>query len=189
MLIIRLKLFSTYGKIYKKYRGISMWRPSKYQEHNLSLDKFKDLFNNCGYYNNIIINPIEEETFEDDGYIIDTNTQQKIIFDWEKRDRYFSNGKFRFDSLGQFERKIRKPQIKLSLQCDSTDTAVAVAWHEDWRRENRIDLNLSTDYINDEYGTVRYTKSFKIYKYSEMEQLKAMIQRAFDNNEYNKSTF
>ena len=46
-----------------------------------------------------------------------------------------------------------------------------------------------TDYTKDEHGTVRYTKSFKIYRYSEMAKLKAMIQRAFDNDVYNKSIF
>ncbi|MEW9078235.1 hypothetical protein [Terrisporobacter glycolicus] len=166
-----------------------MWRPSTYAEHNSSLGRFEELFNNCSEYINLIIKPIEEETFEDDGCIVDLNTGKEIIFDWEKRERYFSNGHFKFTSLGQFERKIRKPQIHLSLQCDSTDTAVAVGWHSDWLRENRITLNLATDYEQDEYGTVRYTKSFKVYKYENIKELKAMIQRALDTNSLDKSVF
>lgn len=166
-----------------------MWRPSTYKEHNLSLGIFEELFNNCLQYQNIIIKPIQEETFQDDGCIVDLNTGKEIRFDWEKRERYFSNGNFRFDSLGQFERKIRKPQIQLSLQCDSTDTSVAIGWHEDWLKENRINLNLATDYAQDEFGTVRYTKSFRIYTYSNITELKAMIQRAFDRDTFNKSVF
>ena len=74
-----------------------------------------------------IYNP---ETFRDDGVIVDTKTGKRIIFDWEIRDRYFTTGKFSFKESGQFERKLKKGEIGLSLQCDQDETAVMAAWHE-----------------------------------------------------------
>ena len=128
------------------------------------MKKFVDLFNNSSAYPNLKIEPITEETFIDDGNIVDIATNQSIGFDWEYRDKYFSNGKFQFSTLGQYERKIVKPSIKISLQCDSTETAVAVAWHEDWELEDVVALRLATD-SHDQFGKVRYTKYFKIYSY------------------------
>ncbi len=148
-----------------------MYRPSKYNKHNETLANFEKLFNSTVNYQNIIIKPIEEETFIDDGVILDLDTNQEIGFDWEYRDKYFSNCNFKFNTLGQFERKIVKPSIKLSIQCDSTFTGIAIAWHEDWIKENSVLLNLSTDTI-DEFGKVRYTKSFKVYSFEKIEEFK-----------------
>ncbi len=123
-----------------------------------------------------------------DGEFVDENTGNSFSFDWEYRDKYFSNGIFDFDTLGQFERKIVKPSIQLSIQCDSTNTAIAVAWHEDFRRENRITRSLDTDYNDKQLGNVRYTHAFKIYLYTDISEFKEMIQRAFDG-EFNSSVF
>ena len=30
------------------------------------------------------------------------------------------------------ERKLRKDCIQIAIQCDSTETGIAVGWHEDW---------------------------------------------------------
>lgn len=171
------------------FRGYgNMYRPSMYNKHDQSLEAFAKLFNDSEHFPNIKINPIKEETFIDDGQIIDLDTNQGIGFDWEYRDKYFANCNFRFDSLGQYERKIRKPSIKISIQCDSTETGIAVGWHEDWLKENRINLNLATDSV-DESGTVRYTKSFKIYSYENIKEFKEMLNRAFKNKRFNKNSF
>jgi len=166
-----------------------MYKPSKYGNHNDSMDNFIKIFNGCEKYKNIVIIPNPQETFTNDGYIIDEETNQKIGYDWEYRVKYFENGKFAFDSLGQYERKIYKPCIDISLQCDSTETAVMVAWHEDWKNEIKTQLNLETDYAKKQFGTVRYTKKFKIYKYSEIEKLKAMIDKAFKTGNFNSESF
>lgn len=165
-----------------------MYRPSLYSKHDETMNKFAELFNNSPVLPNLKMIPIKEETFIDDGEIIDTLTGRKFSFDWEYRDKYFSNGNFVFDTLGQYERKIIKPSIELSIQCDETETAIAVAWHDDFRKENKIMLNLDTDHGRKQYGAVRYTKSFKIYMYDNIGEFKRMIQRAFDNN-FNSTAF
>lgn len=165
-----------------------MYRPSMYNKHDQTLGAFVDLFNNSSTLPNIIMKPNEIETYDNDGEIIDCLTNQSIGFDWEYRDRYFENCNFQFDSLGQFERKIVKPSIQLSIQCDSTETGIAVAWHEDWLREDKEKRNLSTDTIA-ELGTVRYTKSFKIYSNDDIHKFKKMLDKAFRNNTFNKNSF
>ena len=107
--------------------------------------------------------------------------RKKFSFDWEYRDKYFSNGHFVFDTLGQYERKIIKPSIQLSIQCDSTATSIAVAWHNDFKKENKIKLTLDTDYNQKQFGAVRYTHAFKIYMYEDISDFKEMIQRAFNS--------
>jgi hypothetical protein len=165
-----------------------MYRPSLYDKHDETMNYFAELFNSCETCPNLKMYPITEETFIDDGEFVDENTGNSFSFDWEYRDKYFSNGIFDFDTLGQFERKIVKPSIQLSIQCDSTNTAIAVAWHEDFRRENRITRSLDTDYNDKQLGNVRYTHAFKIYLYTDISEFKEMIQRAFDG-EFNSSVF
>lgn len=165
-----------------------MYRGSKYDISEKSLNHFAELFNRENRLKHIKIYPIEKETFVDDGYIKNELTGQKVGFDWEIRDKYFENGVFRFDSLGQFERKIIKPSIELSIQCDKTQTAVIVAWHQDWKKENPEIRCLSTD-SEDQMGKVRYTRHFKIYRYSELSNMKEMISRAFDADKFDYSIF
>lgn len=175
----------------------NMYRETKYIEHNISLDEFSKIFNNCNQFKEIIIKPIEKETYQDDGCIVDLNTGKEIIFDWEKRAKKkngkddFANGVLKYPTLGQYERKLKKNQIKLSIQCDTTETAVAIGWHEDFLKEDIKHLKMSTDQNEDEDGKARYTKDFKIYKYekNDIVELKRMIKKSFDNNTYNKQVF
>lgn len=157
-----------------------MYRPSLYSKHDQTMNDFAQLFNTCPECPNLKMFPITEETFIDDGEFVDELTGKRFSFDWEYRDKYFSNGQFAFNTLGQYERKIVKPSIQLSIQCDSTETSVAVAWHEDFKKENKIKLSLDTDYSQKQFGAVRYTHAFKIYMYSDIAEFKKMIQRAFD---------
>ena len=90
--------------------------------------------------------------------------------------------------MGQYERKIIKPSIKISLQCDSTETEVTVAWHEDWKREKIVQLNLASD-SHDQSGKARYTEHFKIYLYKNIAELKEMLNRAFEQRKFNKNSF
>lgn len=165
-----------------------MYRSSKYKLSEESLKLFAELFNRESEFNHIRIYPIEEETYVDDGYIKNELTGQKIGFDWEIRDKYFENGIFAFNTLGQFERKIIKPSIELSLQCDKNQTAVIVAWHQDWKKENPEVMRLSTD-REEQVGKVRYTRYFKVYKYSDISKLKEMISKAFQTCKFDHSAF
>ena len=67
--------------------------------------------------------------------------------------------------MGQFERKLKKGEIGLSLQCDKDETGVMAAWHEDWLKEKPRKKKLRTDQKSDEFGMVRYTRHFRIYLY------------------------
>ena len=166
-----------------------MYRPSHYNIHNESLEKFSKLFNQSPVLTHIIMCPITEETFIDDGYFLNTETGERIGFDWEYRANYFKNGKFNFDSLRQYERKILKPSIQISLQCDSTQTAVAAAWHNDFYIEPQVRIKLETDYAEKENGKTRYTKKFKIYMYEDIANFKNMICKAFITGNKNSSVF
>jgi hypothetical protein len=133
--------------------------------------------------------PNEDETFDNDGYFIDTNTGRKIGFDWEYRDKYFTNCKLKYSTLGQYERKLRKPSIQLAIQCDSTETGIAVGWHEDWLKEEVEHRDLSTDFVAKEKGTTRYTKEFKIYSYENIDSFKEMVAKAIEMNIYSHEIF
>lgn len=166
-----------------------MYRPSKYNKHNESLENFAKLFNDEQSAKHIVMEPIDEETYDNDGKFVNIKTGEEIGFDWEYRDRYFSNGVFSFDSLGQYERKLIKKSIQLSIQCDNTQTAILVAWHEDFLLENKVKIGLATDSPRKQYGGVRYTKRFKIYSYQEIKEFKKMIEKAFTSGDLNASIF
>ena len=61
-------------------------------------------------------------------------------------------------SLGQYERKLRKPSIQIALQCDSTETGIAVGWHEDWLQEERERRALRTDSSWKENGSMMLSR-------------------------------
>lgn len=155
-----------------------MYRPSMYDKHDESMLRFADKFNQCNAYQDVVMRPNEEETFDNDGYFVNTSNNIKIGFDWEYRDKYFTNGKLQFKTLGQYERKLRKSSIQISIQCDSTETAIAVGWHEDWLKEAQEKRRLDTDYKVKENGSTRYTDKYVIYRYEEIDQFKQMLSMA-----------
>ncbi|MFQ6613245.1 MAG: hypothetical protein ACE5D1_00235 [Fidelibacterota bacterium] len=166
-----------------------MKRPSMYPHHESSLKKFTDLFNKQRDGLSLVMQIYQTENYRDDGVIVDTRTGKRITFDWEKRDRYFKSGKFRFPTLWQFERKIKKDEIGLSLQCDSNETAVLVAWHRDWLKEPMKTRRLLTDGPGKETAQVRETRHFKIYLYSEMDRFRRMLVRALKTGRFDHSVF
>ena len=96
-----------------------MYRPSKYTQHNDTLEIFSNIFNNCKKHRELQIIDFLKENFSDDGKIVNLKSNKEIIFDWEVRYKYFSNGDFAFETLGQFERKFNKtPPVDLSIQSD-----------------------------------------------------------------------
>ncbi len=131
-------------------------------------------------YSNIVMKPKEKEDFQCDGYFVNKNTGEKIGYDWEMRDRYFENGNFKFATLGQYERKISKDDIEISLQADSTQTAVAVAWHNDFKSNNVLNRSLSTDTEYKQQGQTRETSKFWIIMYEDVAILKKILHYAFE---------
>ncbi len=166
-----------------------MYRPSMYQKHDETMLNFAELFNNCHEHRHILMRPNPEETFDNDGVFVDVNTNNSIGFDWEYRDAHFANCHFDFNSLGQYERKLQKPSIQLSIQCDSTVTGIAVGWHEDWLSERKEMRSLLTDSIVRERGTIRYTKKFRIYSFEQVNIFKAMIANAMRMRIYSSKIF
>ncbi len=166
-----------------------MKRPSMYDKHESSLKQFSDLFNAQEDNISLVMQIYQTENFRDDGVIVDTKTGKRITFDWEIRDKYFRSGKFRFSTAGQFERKLKKDEIGLSLQCDSNETAVLVGWHEDWLKEAPKTISLSTDTRTNERGTIRYTTNFKIFPYADISMFREMLIRALRKGTYNHSAF
>lgn len=158
---------------------IYMYRPSMYGIHNESMNNYVKLFNECVVCSHIVMKPKDTEDFQCDGYFINTSTGQKIGYDWEYRDKYFSNGRFAFKKLGQYERKIQHEDIEICLQSDSTQTAVAVAWHDDFRNETVLDRELSTDYQRKQNGNTRETSKFWIIMNTDVGHLKEILEKAF----------
>lgn len=166
-----------------------MYRSSLYQKSDETLKNFSRIFNMDKSYPHLRFIPNRTETYDNDGIIYNELTGTFIGFDWEYRERYFSNCNFQFETLGQYERKLIKPSIQLAVQCDATETGIAVGWHEDWLKENQKNLNLLTDNEEKQYGTVRYTKKFKVYSYENLEKFKEMLDNAFNNSKFNSESF
>lgn len=162
-----------------------MFRPKLYNKHDETMLSFAEKFNNCPVCKDVEMRPNPEETYDNDGIFINVKTNNSFGFDWEYRDKYFSNCKLAFDSLGQYERKLRKPSIQLSLQCDSTETGIAVGWHSDWLLEEMETRALATDYrYKQKNGRVRYTKKFRIYSYEQIDSFKRFVSDALDLSIY-----
>lgn len=166
-----------------------MYRPSMYDKHDESMFCFADKFNKCKICRDVVMIPNEEETFDNDGWFVNVSNDIRIGFDWEYRDKYFSNCKLQFDTLGQYERKLRKSSIQIAIQCDSTETGIAVGWHEDWLKETKEKRMLHTDYKSKESGNTRYTDKYIIYRYEEIDQFKQMINMAMRLGVYSYKIF
>lgn len=166
-----------------------MYRPSMYDKHDETMLKFVEKFNGSLVCKNIEMRPNKVETYDNDGIFIDIYTNQSIGYDWEYRDRYFEHCKLEFESLGQYERKLEKKSIQISLQCDSTETGIAVGWHEDWLQEERERRALRTDSSWKENASIRYTNKFKIYSFSKIDLFKNMVASAMRLQEYSSKIF
>ena len=152
-----------------------MYRPSKYDEHNSSLEKFSILFNRNKDINKVEFVYNEQENYSDDGIIILYEIGKQIYFDWEKRERYFQNGQFKFKTLGQFERKFHKnPKIGITIQCDSSENHILVALHSSFKQK-RVVSRLTDSY--NEIGDMRETEDFSIYSYEEIDKFIAQIKK------------
>lgn len=166
-----------------------MYRPSMYNKHDETMLNFARIFNDCPEYGYIRMVPNEVETYDNDGVFVDVRSNITIGYDWEYRDRYFANCRLAFDSLGQYERKLRKNSIQLAIQCDSTETGIAVGWHEDWLKEERESRRLRTDSMVKENGNTRYTKNFEIYSFEHINLFKAMVANAMRMGIYSSRIF
>lgn len=168
-----------------------MYHPGKYQAHNQSLDKFCELFNQTaaklGKELAMIVN--RNENFKDDGCVAYLPAKKKILYDWEKRDRYYQSHGFPFEDFGQFERKIQKPEIFLSIQAAKNEEAFCIAWHNDFRKEAIKHIGSVTENGSKEYNGKRFTKKFKELRYNEMDTLYYVLLKAFQEKKFDYRCF
>jgi hypothetical protein len=140
-----------------------MYFSDKYKDHNLALDKFSLIFNNYASSlpeEKLLMKVQKIENFRDDGCIVFIKDSIKIKYDFEKRFSYYSSfGSFSFDELGQFERKISKPEIALSIQCSEDETGFVFAWHSDYLNEEKKFIKSKTS-SGFEGTAKRFTKKF-----------------------------
>ena len=143
------------------------------KENKSSCEKFAKIFNSCNANNLEIVPKL--------GIIRDRITGKYIKFDWQKRLRYFHNGKFKFGTLCQTEDKLHDPSIIVTLQCDTNDnggeSAVAVAFHSDYKASQKKSVIMDR-LINGSWESreidARYTQKFKIYAYNKEEDMTSL---------------
>ena len=156
----------------KRYYG--MYRRSKYQDSNDSLDRFTALFNPVAQSHRMRLFVSHIENYSDDGIIVLDDSLQLIVFDWEKRqdDSLFdAEGHFSYETLGQFERKFHKsPSVGLTLQCDVDEKYFIAALHDSFGEASRVARKTDSSYR--EFGEMRTTRDFHIFTFDQqgMEQ-------------------
>lgn len=169
-----------------------MYHSDKYKESNDSLERFCRAFNSVAadLGNDIIFQVSKVENFRDDGAVMHMKQKRKLLFDWEKRHSYYDTyGSFKFDTFGQFERKIRKPEILLSIQCSTDEKGFCIAWHEDFKKEQVVAIGSKTANGGREYDGKRFTKKFIEISYDNMDIFYRILQRAFQSNSFNSDSF
>ena len=168
-----------------------MYHPDKYIHHNNALDKFCAVFNDASATLGDLIHmkPSPKENFREDGEITFKPKNTRILYDFEKRFSYYDHYKmFKFDTFGQFERKIQKPEISLSIQCSKNEDGFMIAWHEDYRQEKIAYINSKTANGWEQTGK-RFTKKYSELAYNEMERFYKILDKAFTDNRFNASCF
>jgi hypothetical protein len=169
-----------------------MYHSNKYDESNQSLERFGLAFNKIAYQlgSEFYFNISKIENFRDDGSIIHTKTGKRILFDWEKRHSYYNSfGQFAFKTFGQFERKIRKPEIELSIQCSTDETGFCIAWHNDFRNEVVVNVGSKTANGGKEFDGKRFTKNYLEIPYVDMAKFYQILLNAVNNNTYDCNSF
>ena len=168
-----------------------MYHPDKYNHHNNALEKFCVLFNKAAAMlgDHLHMKPSAKENFREDGEILYKPANHRILYDFEKRFSYYDQHKmFKFDTFGQFERKIQKPEISLSIQCSKNEDGFIIAWHDDYRNEKIVYMNSKTATGWEKTGK-RFTKKYMELAYHEMDKFYKMLNKAFTENRFNASCF
>jgi len=168
-----------------------MYHPGKYSSHNESLKRFIEAFNRASERlgGRFVMEMRREENFRDDGVIRDRRTGKEVIFDWEKRHSYYERCGFPFKTFGQFERKIQKEEIELSIQCSKDERCFCIAWHEDFKKEEVRRVPTKKEDGTSENTGKRYTKKFLELRYTEMDKFYRILERAFDTGNFNSTSW
>ena len=166
-----------------------MYHAELYDTHNSSMESFIKLFNECNTEKNLVMVANREETYKHDGLFIDLESGRTFGYDWTRsKSKIFRNGGLIYERLACIESKLKIPSSKLLITSDIAETAVAVAWHDDFIKE-QIDTFLFAAGGEKVERQIRYTKHFKTYSYENIADFKLIIKRALDTQTYNKKIF
>lgn len=168
-----------------------MYHPEKYSAHNQALARFCHLFNQTSEASGgaLLMQPSRRENFREDGEILFRPAATSVLYDFEKRfSHYPRHGAFRFSTFGQFERKLQKPEISLSIQCSTDESGFIVAWHEDYRAEALVHIASKTATGTEQTGK-RFTTRFLELSYHQMGRFYRVLDYAFRYNQFNANSF
>ena len=147
-----------------------LYRASKYEEHNETLEKFVSLFNGSEF-TSIVCKYFEKEQFVHDAWI--NLWGIKIKFDWSKKFGW-SGSTFPYATYTQFERKFNpEKQIALAVVCNREESFFLAAWHKDFGEPFRV--SRITDSDNKEDGLARATSKFRVFSYGEVSIFKKWV--------------
>lgn len=167
-----------------------MYHAELYDTHNSSMEDFITLFNNSNTEKNLVMIANREETYKHDGLFIDLESGRTFGYDWTRsKSKIFRNGGLIYERLACIESKLKIPSSKLLITSDITESAVAVAWHDDFMKE-QVDSFLFTAAGGETIKRqIRYTKNFRTYSYGNIAGFKLIIKRALDTQTYNQKIF
>ena len=169
-----------------------MYHPNKYQEHDKALNYLIVNLNKVAekFGGEVQMYFQEQENFRDDGGVIFLNSGEKFLYDFEKRHSHYNGCKeLKFDTLGQFERKIQKKEIKLAIQSSTDEKCLILAWHEDYKKEEKEYIKSATENGNGESNAKRFTKDFLEISYDNLEIMYYIFIKAFKTDNFNKASF
>ena len=169
--------------------------PGGYKPHNDSLEYFAERFNNIVIDDlaNVVIVLIRKETYKNDGSIIALDKGLAMGLDWEQRQKYYPTyGQFEKKQwgLGQFNTKLVKDEIHISMQCSTDETGLLVGFHQDFKRLANVDLPSESKKNRTELmSNTQHYREFDISTDEGILEFKKMVARAFKLKEYNHIAF
>ncbi len=149
-----------------------MYWPGKYKDHNESLNRWLQLFNET--YPKYITAERESKPGIRD-VVIDLPYKKRGM-DWQKRTRkHWKEGeKFPFVELGQFDRKFEPyKEIDLTIQCNNKENRFVVAWHKDFGEPEKVERDTESGKL--EKGEMRTTRKYKEFMYEEISDFKSWL--------------
>ena len=123
-----------------------------YPTHEETLARFMTRFNNVLYegcdleFYNLCMLRLRKDSYKNDGTFVQIDADKCCGYDWQCRHTgYDTLGAFEYAKwgLGQYNTKLVKPSIKISLQISRDETGLLVAWHSDY--EKVVDVKLSSE--------------------------------------------
>ncbi len=153
------------------------------------MNKFIELFNTTGNKNLMMLR-CQEETYKHDGIFIDLANFKSFGFDWTKSNNcIFKDGELVYKKLACIESKLNILSSKLYITTDENENCIAIAWQEDFIKENKNYFIFEAAGGEQIERQIRYTKHFKTYTYNDIALFKQMLERALNTNTFNKKIF